>query len=694
MSLQDRLRTRRHDRFVGRRDELAQFDAWIRADTLPVQVVAVYGPGGVGKTSLLREVQVACLAADVPAGYVDLHDVEPTPAAVRAAVIAAEPSLGGDGAPGRRVLLLDTVERIASLEAWLRDDLLPAAPEDLLVVLAGRRPPATAWRTDPGWEALLHEIPLGNLTEEEGRALLASRGVEPARHADALAFSHGHPLALVLAADTLRIDPDASLESQDSIEIIRPLVQRFVAQVATPALREAVEACALVRRASEDLLQGLLSHAVPPALFDELGALPIVESVTGGVKLHDLARDVIHADLRWRAPERYERLHARARLAYTRRLGQATTPEAQRSVLADYAFLYRDAPVAGPLLNRLRAAVGATEVTVGPAVPDEREPIRGMVMRHEGAEAAAIADRWMDRQPDATVVARDAHGDTCGFLMGVRLDRALDADLAADPLAQAVWDALRTAAPRDGEAVLLYRFWMDAEAHQGVSPVQAALFAWTVWGYLSTPALAASFLACAEPHEWAPVLAFAGFHAWPGAEAEAGGVRYKAYGHDWRAEPPADWLDALASRVPGAPVPAPEAGPTVVVLSRDDFDDAVRDALRVVAQPGQLLGNPLLDARLVRDRVGADAGDAERTEALTRLIAEAVDRIAEGRRGDQYAGAIRVTYLRPAPSQEIGAERLGVPYSSFRRHLARGTQQVADVLWALDQGTDRAIGTQ
>jgi DNA-directed RNA polymerase specialized sigma24 family protein len=35
----------------------------------------------------------------------------------------------------------------------------------------------------------------------------------------------------------------------------------------------------------------------------------------------------------------------------------------------------------------------------------------------------------------------------------------------------------------------------------------------------------------------------------------------------------------------------------------------------------------------------------------------------------------------PPPSHEAAAELLGVPLSSFRRHLARGSERVAAWLW-------------
>ena len=54
------------------------------------------------------------------------------------------------------------------------------------------------------------------------------------------------------------------------------------------------------------------------------------------------------------------------------------------------------------------------------------------------------------------------------------------------------------------------------------------------------------------------------------------------------------------------------------------------------------------------------------------------------------------TYLQPAPSQEAAAEALGLPFSTYRYHLAGGLARVAEALWqgagrppGLTQGADR-----
>lgn len=48
--------------------------------------------------------------------------------------------------------------------------------------------------------------------------------------------------------------------------------------------------------------------------------------------------------------------------------------------------------------------------------------------------------------------------------------------------------------------------------------------------------------------------------------------------------------------------------------------------------------------------------------------------------------AVEKTYLKPAPSQELAAEQLGIPYSSFRRHLTAGVEAIAEALWQKEVG--------
>ena len=48
--------------------------------------------------------------------------------------------------------------------------------------------------------------------------------------------------------------------------------------------------------------------------------------------------------------------------------------------------------------------------------------------------------------------------------------------------------------------------------------------------------------------------------------------------------------------------------------------------------------------------------------------------------------ALQLTYFKPAPSQALAAERLDVPFSTYRRHLVRGVAHVVDTLWRQETG--------
>lgn len=70
--LSGRLDAARRRRFVGRAAERDLFGAAIAATELPFNVLYVFGLGGVGMTSLLRELGYVCERADIPAGYLDV----------------------------------------------------------------------------------------------------------------------------------------------------------------------------------------------------------------------------------------------------------------------------------------------------------------------------------------------------------------------------------------------------------------------------------------------------------------------------------------------------------------------------------------------------------------------------------------------------------------------------------------------
>jgi hypothetical protein len=282
------------------------------------------------------------------------------------------------------------------------------------------------------------------------------------------------------------------------------------------------------------------------------------------------------------------------------------------------------------------------------------------------------------------LVFRNPQGQPVGFLLTLALEHLPEADRAADPATEAAWQYLARHAPlRPGETALMARFWMDAEAHQGVSPVQNLISVQRVRQYLGTPGLACSFIACHQPDFWQFIFAFADLHRLPEADFTLDGHRYGVFGHDWRAVPPLAWLDRLAERT-GTVVPEPQTSLSeapLLVLSRADFEAALRQAFRHYDRPSDLRGNPLLRARLVLDRTGPDADEADRIEALRGLLTEAAAALQASPRAEKLYRALYRAYLHPAPSQELAAERLGLPFSTYRRHLKAGLDQVTELLW-------------
>jgi hypothetical protein len=63
-------------------------------------------------------------------------------------------------------------------------------------------------------------------------------------------------------------------------------------------------------------------------------------------------------------------------------------------------------------------------------------------------------------------------------------------------------------------------------------------------------------------------------------------------------------------------------------------------------------------------------------------LLEQAQALRERPRDAKFWRALELTYFRPAGSQEIAAERLGVPFGTYRYQLATGIERVAQALWS------------
>ncbi|QXD15650.1 AAA family ATPase [Rhodocaloribacter litoris] len=684
--LGERADRARYRHFVGRRAELELFAQALQSESARFSVLYVFGPGGVGKTALLRE--YATLAAEQGRSVyrLDGRDMEPSPQgfllALSQAIDPDVPPLSLDALADLppAVLLLDTYERLAVLDDWLREAFLPALPAQLLVVMAGRQPPSEPWYTDPAWRELARVVSLRNLRPEESRQLLTTLHVPGMLQEAILDVAYGHPLALVLLADWLMLGTTRAeaISLEHAPDVVHLLMQRFLQDVPTPEHRQALEACALARVTTEALLVDVLGEEAAPPLFAWLRGLSFIETGPEGVFPHDLVRDAVEADLRWRNPEVWRRLYRQVRHHLTRRFWHSSGLARQQAFF-DLIYLQRHHPLMKPFYD-WRALGGAYHE---PATPQDHAHILAMVEQHEGPESARIAAYWLQHQPQAFVIFRGADALPVGFTANLLLDTVTPRDEQADPALQAIRAYMRRYGPlRPGERIQIARFWMGREVYQ--APLTHNMITLnTVVTWLTTPNLAWTFCCMADPAAWEGVFTYINFCRVAEADFEVGGRRYGGFAHDWRVEPLPVWNEVMEERALSLsadwrpePVGQP-ASPPLLVLSQPEFAEAVRRALRDFARPDRLSANPLMRSRLLRDRYGPQAD----TEDLQELIEEAAKMMQGHPKDDKLYQALRRTYLRPAPSQEKAAELLDLPFSTYRYHLRKGIERVTEWLW-------------
>ena len=539
---------------VGRQVERAVLLELVECDR-PL-VVAVHGIAGIGKSALLAAFAEDARAHGAVVVRLDCGGIEPTERGFLARAIGtlrAEPPGGTRplatiteaaaalSALGHRVVLvLDTYEQLRLLDTWLRQELVPGLRDNTRLALAGREPPVAAWISDFG--DLLTTVPLANLAAADAGALLRREGLSGADADRVTRFTHGHPLALRLAASARGARPDLTVPDAAVATVVTELAQVYLSGLDQPT-RAVLDAACTLRRPTMSLLGALLPDVPPNDAYDMLRPLPFVEFGPDGLVLHDTVREVVAALLRVNDPPAY-RAHRIAAWRQLRRELRTAPPADLWRYTADLLYL-----IENPAVREAFFPTASHRYAVEPARPADEAQITAIARAHQPAGAVGVMRSWWDAMPSAFRVARDSDGSPAAFQCLCEATSVPARLLAADPVAATWREHLRASPVPRGQQVLFLRHMLAADGGEATTPAHAALILDLKRRYLEMrPRLRRIYSLAADPAAALSQFAPLGFARLPDGAAEIGGTTYHALYNDFGPSSIDGWLTDLAAR--------------------------------------------------------------------------------------------------------------------------------------------------
>lgn len=540
VSIAHELDTQAQQVFVGRRAELDHL-LEMACGSAGARVCLLHGAGGIGKSMLLARLGREAARRGVRVITLDAQLVEPAPSSLHAALSTA---VGGPADPvspadlaacwpaSPSLLLIDTAEWIEALQPHLRDQLLPALPAGLRVVIASRGRPDSRWVGHPRWGLAVESLELGRLSDGESLALLERLGVDAAASPRARALGHGHPLTLTLLAE--QAHRGGGLPDELGAEILEVLMRRCISQAPDAAHRRALRVACLVDRVTEVLLARTVSAEHAPALYDWLAAQACVRRLPDGLSVHDLVREAVTADHRRRDPEMAHELLLAVFGFLTGRLRAAP---ANGPVTTGVARLLRIVPV-----FRRFFVEGVERYIADTPAPADRDAMRALIRQGLPAAEQRACAHWLDHPAARWQVIREDGERVCGVSCTLRLDRLDAADRGVDPLVDRVLDAL---GPSLRGKAMMARFSVPEGERGPRNPSMNALQCNQARSWAVEPDLGPWVVASVRPERYEALFRHMRFAALPGCEAVADGVAVGCFLHDWRAEPWERWFEEV-----------------------------------------------------------------------------------------------------------------------------------------------------
>jgi hypothetical protein len=640
------LDTRRTATLVGRGDVLRRLDRVLDVDP-STRVVFVHGPGGIGKSAVLRELANRAQERSIRVVRIDGRDSDAAGERLQAALAAFT---SGDVDSRGGLVLLDAYEHVTALGAILRDALSSPGSEGVRFAIASRRPPEPAWHQE-GLDDQSYVVRLDPLDEAGARELAQRRGLaDPDAIARLVSWAGGSPLALAVGADALlagqildpgRLDADATLATT--------LLDRLVGDELDGHDREVIAVAAIARAVDARLLAAVLPGVDAENAEAWLRGLSFAEPFGLRVTLHErvskavrgalLAYDpVLERDLRRRIADH---LHARAVM------GEARLSTDLAELISDERVRWGLAP---PPIGHYAATVAAGDAAE-----------LGARLGAGGTDWWAGVERWFAEAREHVLVVRDATGRLAGFGISVTIESApawADEDAVLGPWLR---DARERAPGRDA---LLIRDRVDlTDDGTATSPV-ASVGAHAI--ALRSGLASIRYMYAGLPDD-AAAQAFVrsiGYRPVPELDAPDGERLVRCFVCDLGPNGTSGILRDAVYRDLGIASP-PEAGPEEVAA------ELVRDALRAFRTPGALAASPLARGVTVD----------ERAASMRRLLLGAVDGAFGDSAEEQLQRAVlRRGYVDDDGSHIIAQLELHLGRSVYFRRLADASECVAAYL--------------
>jgi hypothetical protein len=540
------LGERARQTIVGRNNEMALLSR-LRGEERPL-VIHVSGIPGIGKSTLVEAFADAA-AEHASVTTIDCRGVEPTPRgfvahlAQRLAVSATDAAaIGGALARSERrsILALDNYEVFGLLDAWLREEFLPQMPESARVVLVSRQRPSPGWLTDTAWHGLFEALELQPLPDDDARALLRQLGRSDDEARALSPAAGGVPLALGLVA-SITDGPRALASGGDASAVLEELARIYLADVADPATRSAIDAACVVRRLTKPLLASMLDGPLPVDLFEALRRLPFAGIDRDGLVIHQAVRDPVAAALRATDPARW-RAYRGAAWRQLRAEAAQSPPSDLWRYTADMLYM-----VENPVVREAFFPRNALPYSVRPAREGDGAVIIGMTARHDGEESARCMERYWWQLQHSFSVVEDAGGRTVGFYCMFEPDSAPSDLLREDPIAAAWARHLETQSRAESERTLFIRRWLAEDTAEMPSPVQAACWIDMKRTYMQLrPELRRVYSAVQDLSTYAPIIGGLQFQHVPELETTLDRSTYHTAVLDFGPNSVDGWLARLA----------------------------------------------------------------------------------------------------------------------------------------------------